>query len=173
MARIYTQKTRKDRKCSKCGDPIPKGSTYRCASPGFRGSQIDRCMKPSCTFRQSDLCTSNMQSAYAGIEAAEDQIPELDSYDDIKSALEDAINGIQESLDMYQEATDAWAGGERTNEEWDDIIYQLEDCIQEIEGWEPDDNPEDLEDEDTEAAEEAATNMRDSALDMLGNLSLP
>jgi hypothetical protein len=180
MARIYTQKTRKDRTCSKCGDKIPRGSQYRCASPGFRGSQIDRCMKPSCSFRQSDLCTSNMQSAWAGIEAAEDQINEVETRDDIKSALEDASNGIEESRDMYQEATDNWAGGMRTNEEWDDIIYQLEDAQQEIEGWEPDEDPDDLERDDyesdeefEEAKEEATTAMKDSAIDMLAGLSLP
>lgn len=137
-------------------------------------------MKVECAFRQSDLCTSNMQAAYAGIEASEDQIPSAQSYDDITSVLADAVNGVQESHDMYEEATNNWAGGQRTNEEWDDIIYQLDDVIQEIEGWEPDENPDDLErddyesDEDFEQAkDEALDAMRESALDMLGNLSMP
>lgn len=180
MARIYTQKTRKERKCSKCGDVIPKGSEYRCASPGFRSRQVDRCMKPECQFRQSELMTSNMASAYAGIEAAQDQIPTCESYDDVKTALEDAINGIEESKDMYQEATDNWAGGQRTNEEWDQIIDELEGVIGEIEGWEPDDNPEDLEEGDYETAEDfddakndMLIEMRDSAIDMLNGLMLP
>jgi len=137
-------------------------------------------MKPECSFRQSELTTSNMASAYAGIEAAEDQIPDAEGIDDIKSALEDAVNGLQESYDMYDEANSNWAGGERENEEWVEKMDEIQSAIDEIENWEPDQTPEDVDPDDYESDEDYKEDLgrilqeeKDNAIDFINGLSLP
>lgn len=80
MPRVNTvQKTQKARKCGKCGETIEIGQPYRWWK--FRyGGKRERCMKPECSPKASDLT----QSAFLGGMA------------DAEQAHADAIRNVQE-----------------------------------------------------------------------------
>lgn len=135
MARITTAKARKAYTCSKCGADIKPGTEYRHATPGFRGTKIIRCLGGGCYFRQSELCTSNLQGAYAAQEAAEDAIDEATTLDDIQSIFNDYAEGLREVAEVYSDASSNWAEG-RGNEEWDEKADALNSAADEAEGFE-------------------------------------
>lgn len=140
MTRVHlVNRSRKASVCSKCGGILPVGSAYRHASPGFRGRKIVRCMKPECSFRQSDLTTSKMSSAYAAIESAEDILSNgMGSLDDIRSTLQQAADEIRDVAQEYRDANHAWGetnGAE--NYEWVEKADELEGFADELENWEP------------------------------------
>lgn len=109
MARVtQVNAARKDQgRCSRCGDPIPKGAAYQHASPGFRGSKIVRCLKFECRFRTSDLTTSHLAQVYAAVEGAEDDLAALENPDDVEGILEPVIEAAREVAEMYEEAAEA------------------------------------------------------------------
>lgn len=137
MARVTTvSAARKDQgSCSKCGDPIPKGAAYRHASPGFRGGKIVRCMKPECSFRQSDLTTSKMATVYAAQESAEDDVNQAEDADGLKAALEPLAEAAREVADEYREAAEAMG---EAGYEMEEKADSLESYADEVEQFEPD-----------------------------------
>jgi len=151
MARVTTvQKARKDQgQCSRCGDPVSKGDPYRWAQPGFRGRRIVRCMKATCNFRQSDLDTSNLQGAWSAVEDAEDALDNADTVEDIKAALEQCADELDEVASLYQDAMDSWAG-DTPPDEWQERYDTLESAASELRDWEPDDPDEPDEEEEPE-----------------------
>lgn len=128
MARVHTvTNNRKQYRCSKCRQDIPVGAGYRHASPGFRSARIIRCLRPECMFRTSDLTTSHMATAWAAIEAAEDDMATGD-YDaatveeDLQAVADTCAEGVQEAVDAYEEAMDAWPNGNEQIQERLDIV---------------------------------------------------
>lgn len=114
MPRVnHIKMCRKDQgNCSRCGTPLPKGSQYRWIKFRF-GGKVKRCMKPSCAFRASDLTNSDKLSRlYGAQEDAQDELAALDPSDDafdvqdVKNALEQAIEQIREVGEEYQESCD-------------------------------------------------------------------
>lgn len=171
MARIYTQKTRKERTCGRCGQTISPGETYRQASPGFRSRPLIRCAKVECSFRQSELTASKMSGAYAALEDAEDALlGELQTVDEVRDVLQTAADGLREVAEEYREASQSWGNGQG-NDEWDMWADELDSAADELEGWEPDD-PEDEEIEG-QPDEDKVAEWVQSASDLLSNVSLP
>jgi hypothetical protein len=108
MPRVnYVKKARKDQgRCSKCGDEIKAGDPYRHWS--FRyGGKRKRCMKASCSPRQSDLTQSKLAGAYAAIEDAEDSIDAAGTLSDIAEALQSAAEGVRDVAQEYQDAAES------------------------------------------------------------------
>lgn len=184
MARVtHVTRARGAYTCEKCGTAIPKGSPYIHATPGFRGRKKIRCTDPKCSFRTSDLCTSNMQTAYLAQEAFEDSIGECLTLDDVKQCLQDYADGLNECAEMYEEASSNWAGG--SNEEWDEKVSMLQDAASELENfdWDPEEGDTveaDDEDEDEEGdgiedepvlSEAGIANLRAAAEEHAGNVS--
>lgn len=140
MARITTvNRSTQDYGCGRCGDPIPKGSQYRWAKPGFRSrGKLIRCMKPECSFRQSELTTSNKSIAYAAQESGTDDLDAWDreTFEDLEAIRDAVVEGATECLEQYQSAQDAWgeSSGGAENEEWAEYIGSLEAWIDELEG---------------------------------------
>lgn len=84
MPRVNTvQKTKKARKCGKCGDSIEIGQPYRWWKFRYGGKYV-RCMKPDCSPKPSDLT----QSAFLGGMAEAEQ------------SLGDAVRQVQEDQDL-------------------------------------------------------------------------
>jgi hypothetical protein len=179
MARVYTQKTRKERTCGRCRDTIKPGETYRSAAPGWRGSTLIRCSKATCYFRQSELTTSNMSGVYAAQENAEDEINgisidenergETVFKDDLDSILEACAEGITEAAELYRDASSNWAGGERPNDEWDEIADQLDDAADEVRDFDPDE----WDEKDDETWDEYLDRVKSDAVDHVNGITLP
>jgi hypothetical protein len=172
MARVTTvPKCRKPQTCGKCGEVIPVGDGYRHATPGFRGRRKVRCMKPGCMFRQSDLTTSNMSGAYAAIEGLEDEIPLVESLDDMTAAMATAAEGLREVAEMYDEASQAW--GDNGHEEWDEKRDTLNDAADELENfqWEPEDG-DTVSDEDDTLTEQGIDALRAAAEEHVGGVDV-
>lgn len=176
MARVtHVTRARSAYTCEKCGDAIPKGSPYQHATPGFRGRKKIRCTKPSCNFRTSDLCTSNMQGAYLAQEGFEDEIGNCASVEDVKAALEAYAEGLRETASLYEEASSNWAGGQSSNEEWDEKAEMLNGAADELEDfdWEPeaDEDDESETDEEADLTADQIADLIQAAEEHAGNVS--
>lgn len=177
MARIYTQRTRKQRTCGRCGDTIHIGEVYRSAAPGFRGNTLIRCMKPGCSFRQSELTTSNLSEAYAAQEDAEGEletiVPEDVAPEDLEGEIQPILDAcaerIREVASQYREASESWAGGNQPNEEWEEKADELESAADEIEQF----DVEEFDPDGDEPKEEWVTRIVDEATSHIQEVSMP
>ena len=153
MARVtVVNKSMKDQTCGRCGKELPKGSAYRWAKPGFRSrTRLIRCMDGACSFRPSDLCTSNLKEAYAAQELLEDAASdwgigvELEDLDvsDLETAIEEAKGMAEGVRELYEEANSSWeenSGSE--NYEFTEKVEALEAWESELEDTDFDDKPE-------------------------------
>jgi acyl-CoA reductase-like NAD-dependent aldehyde dehydrogenase len=144
MARVYRQKTRSERTCGRCRRTIQKGEEYLSCAPGFRSRPQIRCT--SCGFRMSEMTTSKMSEAYAAQEDAEDAVnaleykqpgegEEVDLASEFQPILEECGQRIRDVAEEYREASSNWAGGERTNDEWEERADELDAAADEVEQW--------------------------------------
>lgn len=173
MARVTTvNKSMKDQTCGRCGKPIPKGSTYRWAKPGFRSrTRLIRCTE--CPFRQSELTTSNLAGLYAAQEALYDAKDAWDEgaptdTDDLVAAIDDAVSSAQEVADLYQEANDAWEQNSGSvNDEFTEKIEAIEAWIGELEAVEFEEPDTEDPDFDHDAWVEECREALDNAIESL------
>jgi hypothetical protein len=128
------QSARKPQTCGRCRTEIPKGSGYRWAKPRY-GRKMVRCLSTGCNFRPTDLSSSKMARIEEAIEDARESIDLAEDYEGIKSALESCAEIAREVADEYQEANDAWAGG-NGREDLQEKIDSCEAFADELEGWE-------------------------------------
>jgi hypothetical protein len=109
-------------KCGKCGDEILPGMPYRWWTVGFRSSYVSRrCMKSTCSPKQSELESSQLSELWAAQEDAEDALNAMDtvrSVTDAEDAVQDILNNVAEVADdlasRYREADEAFGGGGAT-----------------------------------------------------------
>lgn len=160
MARVTTvTKSRTDQgTCGRCGAPLPAGTGYRWAQPGFRGRKLVRCTSSTCYFRQSELTTSHLSTVYAAQEDLQEAIDAWDGedVDDLKSALDDAAEAAQEGYDAYDEANSEWestSGAE--NEEWVERRDSIETWQEALRDVDFEDKPEPEEPDEDVGADEA------------------
>lgn len=101
-----------------------------------------RCMDNSCRFRPSDLTSSDkLSQLYGAQENAEDSVDlwdgEGDSVDDLKSAMEDLQNTVEEVSAAYGESADnieqVFTGGSTTAEECREKSENLESWKNDLE----------------------------------------
>lgn len=93
-------------KCGRCGVAIEIKSPYRWAK-GRYGPKMVRCMSPSCSFKQSELTTSEYSSRLLEAqEAFESAVIDAASIDDLKSAQSDAVAAVRELSDEQREKLD-------------------------------------------------------------------
>lgn len=103
MARVYSQKSRKIRKCQKCGREILPGDVYFSAQPYGRREMI-RCI--SCKPERSELTGSDY---LAWLYNLQDHLTELydltsaDSVDELISELEGERDNVEENLNNMPE----------------------------------------------------------------------
>jgi hypothetical protein len=122
LPRVYTYKTRARTKhadqghyqCSKCQEDIlPGQERYEWS---FRYGGTNR-RHVSCGMpRQSELTQSKMAQVYAATEAVEDLLATDFEEDDLRSALETAVEEIRQVVSEYEEAAEHF-GGEGENAE--------------------------------------------------------
>lgn len=147
MARVHTTKAngQAERKCGRCGHVIEKGESYFWAKPGFRTRRpVVRCSKHP--FRQSELTTGVRSEALAAVEAFEDAIDSVDSFDLLDSVRTDLESALDDYVFTREEALGAWPNGNIQLEEYRD---QAESARDEVAGWSANYSDTDEPDEDT------------------------
>lgn len=175
LARVYTiPKVRKEWKCGKCGDLIPKGGTRVAFAVGFRGRQQTRCTKVSCAPSRGE----RESSAVAAVYEAQDNVDlsSIDNTDDFKAARDEVSEATREVASEYE-----------SNEMYDinvdlqDRAEQLNSAADTLDEWEPE-NEEPVEDdwdEDSEGGsfEDAHSDWvettRDSLENAINDMDLP
>lgn len=101
MARINTQRTRKERTCGKCGGEIHIGDTYRYHKPRY-GVKKTRCMRHECRYRPSELTGSDKLSTLYGIqEAIEDAIAD-GNLEGVRDELQAGAEQARETAEEYR-----------------------------------------------------------------------
>lgn len=98
-----------NRKCDKCGKEIKPGDPYKWTKPKsgpYGGSMRVRCA--ACpTWRPSETTSSPaLGTLYAAQEAFDDALANVESVDDIRSALEELAEGVREAGQVYEESAD-------------------------------------------------------------------
>jgi hypothetical protein len=87
--------------------------------------------------KPSQLCNPKLSSAYEAMETLEDAIPEATTPDDLVAALQEAIGGVQSSIEEYDETVsnleDAWPGGCPALEEATEKRDNLQTCVDDLE----------------------------------------
>lgn len=135
MPRVYT-KTKSsrgaERRCSRCGQPIKPGETYYEWAFRYGGTRRN-CFRHRP--RQSELTQSAMGDIYSAVENAQDQMPNATTYDEIKELVESVATAVQEVVDQYREADEAFGGHGAT--ESAQRADELEGWQQDLESWEP------------------------------------
>lgn len=146
MARAHFVKTsRKDHTCH-TGHVIPAGEGYFWAAPGFRSSRYGK--KFACAkhpFKQSQLVSGLRSEPLAAIEAFEDGLEGVDSFDALESLRSELESALEDYVSQRQEALEAWPNGNSTLEEF---VYTAEAARDEIAGWSTDYSDSDEPDED-------------------------
>jgi chromosome segregation ATPase len=156
--------------CDRCADEIVAGQRYYEWS--FRYGGTHRQHESHGHPKPSQLTQSKMSGAYAAIEEVEQAISKAENASDIAAALNDAAQEISGVKDEYQESLDAMPDSLRDSQaetqEKIDALEEFEntltDAASEIESEEPD------EDED-ETPEQNIEDLRQRALDALGEFS--
>lgn len=101
VARIYTvKKTRKEWKCSGCGETIPVGSPAVNFAVGFRGRTQYRHDTLACRPKTSELESSAVASVYAAQEAVD--VDSLDSLEEIADAVQQVVDALEEVQSEYE-----------------------------------------------------------------------
>lgn len=165
MARVHrVGKSRKEYTCSHGEHTIPVGSPYLWAKPGFRRrTPIIRCVAHP--FRASDLTTGVRAEALVAIEAFEDAVDGIDTFDALESAWTDLQSELENFVQTRQDALDAWENG---NSQLEDLLYQAEAARDEVDAHQIEVITEDhLGDEEIEARMEDDDCTRDEAVEMM------
>lgn len=176
LARVLTtKKSRKPWTCSKCRREIPVGSPVLSFTVGFRGWEQKRCAdNPSCYPTLSERESSRTADIYAAIEGVD--LSSCDSLEDLESAREDVANACSEVADEY-ESSEMYD----VNEQLQERAEQIRAAGEELEGWEPEREAPEEEDEDSwngnetfeEAMDEWLEEARSSLQDAIDSLDLP
>lgn len=134
MSRVKTVKNNyKELTCGKCHQAIPKGAGYLWTKPRY-GSRKVRCLKPACAFKPSDLSSSKAAIVHDAIDDARKQIQNAESQDDIQSILQSVAETAREVGQEYQDASDAWAGG-NGHPDFQEKANQCESFADELDSW--------------------------------------
>lgn len=128
------QSARKPVECGKCRSAINKGDPYRWAKPRYGRRKI-RCLKSICNFLPSDLSSAKTASILDAIEDARESIDLADDYASIKEALSDCAQVSRDVAQEYQDANNAWAGGQG-RDDWQEKVDVCESFADELEDWE-------------------------------------
>lgn len=143
LARVHTvNKSQKDQgNCEVCKVKLPKGSSYRWFSVGFRSKYKHvRCMKTECNPKSSQLESSK----YADIYAAQENfvVDDLETKDDIEEAVHEFAEAVRQVASEYNDAAINPNTGEVFNTLAEERGQALEEVADELEGWEYNEEPE-------------------------------
>ena len=144
MRITYVKKSRIDQgHCSKCRDPLPKGSAYRWIKFLY-GSKSKRCMKSTCAFRPSDMTSSDkLADLYSAQEQAQDALGAVRTFapdgdleattavmSDLAETLREGSYSAQDVGDRYQESADNMAEYFDGSPQIDEIEQKSEAAIE-------------------------------------------
>lgn len=164
MAKVHTQKSRKEYKCSKCGNTINIGEEYHKIVEQFRAPRI-RCCK--CKPERSELTSSEY---YSWLYDLQDHLEERydlrteEGKDELYSELDNMRDELQCKLDNIPEQLQYAPAGETIQER----IDTLESAMSEMDNLDfPDEEDEEYNDE--EKTEEENKQWYQDALDDFEN----
>ncbi|KKN32812.1 hypothetical protein LCGC14_0810030 [marine sediment metagenome] len=116
--------------CGRCSDPINVGDSYRHWSFRYGGTQR-RCVKPSCSPRQSELTQNDvLVMAY---QIGEEHFDMTDNPEDFDDQVTEVADTIQEILDVIEEKMSNIEDGFGHTEI--EAYYNLEEQQSEVESW--------------------------------------
>lgn len=133
MPRVnVVEKSRKEVRCSRCGEVVPAGETYKWIKPRY-GSKRIRCKKFGCRFRPTDLSSAKTAVIEKAIEDAEDQISNASDHSEIQDILAEVATCARDVGEEYRDASSAWASG--YNAEFEEKADSCESFADELESW--------------------------------------
>ena len=145
MAKCYSQKSRKEYTCSKCGKTISKGEMYYRIVENFRADRIRCC---NCRPERSELTGSDYYQWLYNLQDHLSEMFELDNEgaaNDVISELEDQKSELEDRLESIPEQLRDGDAGTTLQER----IDALGDAIDELENLEyPDEDDDEYEEED-------------------------
>jgi hypothetical protein len=126
MAHLKTSpRSRRTRTCGACGVTINIGDQYRFWSIK-RGGKGVRCMKPDCTPDRGQLTSAKYGVILTAIDAAEKELPQAASKEDIESILQDVYDEAEQVVSEYEDSIDVAPNLAESNG-WGEIKDQIED----------------------------------------------
>ena len=127
MARVTTQKTKTDRKCSMCGDLIPIGTEYRKTKP-FRQTPRVACAR--CSNKASFAETNpKKRTVLEAQEAADDCISEAVVIEDLCAAVDSLCESAQDVKSEWEEQA------ENIPENFEEKRTEAEGAAEALESW--------------------------------------
>lgn len=121
----------KPRSCGRCRAEILPGETYYLWKFRYGGERTN-CYRHRP--RQSELTQSIMGEVYSAIESAQDQLPNVDNLDDLRTLIEEVSTEVTRIADQYREAAEPFQGGGIAGERAD----ELDSWGSELEAFDPD-----------------------------------
>lgn len=135
----------RERTCGRCGATIAPGEKYYYWDFRYGGTNF-RCHLHYP--RQSELTQSKMSAIYAAQEDAAESMPSTSTMEEISGILESVGAAAEEVMQEYADAAEAMgAAGEEMQYKAD----ELESWHGELEGWEPPEEPEEIDEDDVRA----------------------
>lgn len=136
QARVHrAEKARKEWTCGKCRTLVKVGEPVLSYSVGFRGREQRRCTKTSCYPTRAELESSLVSSAYDAIDSAD--FTSALTLEDLQAVMQDIAGGIREVAEEYEGSTMF-----DNNEDLQQRAELLNSAADEVEGWDPADEPE-------------------------------
>ena len=168
MARVTTQKSRKEWKCGGCGRTINKGDMYkRVEMKTGPTSSITKIRCSSCQFKRSELTTSEYKQALYDIQDSVENINSQEDIDNLVSEIESLADETRDKFDNMPEGLQQGDTGQMLESRADsldsaksdieDLTWPDEDKAKE----EIDEDDYDDEDEYNEAVQDKLTELED------------
>lgn len=140
---VHVGRSQKEYRCERCGETIPKGSSYRKFTVGFRSNYTHRrCMESACTPTRGELDASKMASVWDAQDDFEKALDEAGTVDDLRSALEDYAGALRDVAEEYEQASQN-EHGVVFNVDAEERAEMLNSAADEVEGIDIED-PEDV-----------------------------
>lgn len=135
----HVKKCKKPQQCGKCNKTIEVGEPYRWIQAKFSAKRI-RCDASACSFRQSELVSSEKLSrVYSAQEQLSDFVESWDGSDlqELKDACDECASELKEVAQEYEDSAssirDAFQGGSSTADDCDEKAENLNTWAEEIE----------------------------------------
>ena len=135
-------RVRKPGKCEKCGLEIKVGDPAVRFAVGFRGMVRTRCTKSECFPQPSERESSLVSSVYAAQEAVD--VISAGGLEELESIRDDVVTATQEVASEYEDSEMF-----DRNEDLQERAEMLNSAAYELEGWEPEEEEPDEDNEET------------------------
>lgn len=132
MARVTTQKSRKEWKCGGCGRTINKGDIYkRVEMKTGPTSSVTKIRCSSCQFKRSELTTSDYKGQLYDLQDSVADITCQDDIDTLVSSIESLAEETRDKFDNMPEGLQQGDTGQMLEQRADSLDKAKEDIDEE------------------------------------------